>query len=95
MLPRSELDQQLASIWKEVLAVKVIDPEDDFFDLGGNSLTALRILSSVQDVFSIELPVSVLTGAPRFCDFARVLMVTLQEGEARTDALPAASHRHS
>ncbi len=94
MPERSKLDQELASIWMEVLAVEVINPEDDFFDMGGNSLTALRILSRVQDAFSVEIAVSVLAGAPRFEDFAEVLAITLQECEARVDALDAARARH-
>ena len=94
MLERSKIDQELASIWQEVLGVEVIDPEDDFFDLGGNSLTAMRIVSRIQDVFSLEMTASVLASASMFKDFAQVLAITLQEFEANADALGTARDRN-
>jgi amino acid adenylation domain-containing protein len=47
-LPRNAVEEQLLEIWREVLAVDQIDTGDDFFDLGGHSLHALRVVARVR-----------------------------------------------
>ena len=46
--PRNELEAQLAQLWESVLAVVPIGMDDDFFDLGGESLHAFALISRVQ-----------------------------------------------
>ena len=53
--PRNETEKKLAGIWSEVLQIDDIGVHDDFFDLGGHSLAASRILSRVLDCFCVEL----------------------------------------
>ncbi len=38
-----EVERRVAAIWADVLAVDAVEPDDDFFDLGGNSLAAIEI----------------------------------------------------
>jgi hypothetical protein len=45
--PSSELQSALAGIWREVLEVEAIGVTDDFFDAGGHSLRAVRMLALV------------------------------------------------
>ncbi|MEM8831265.1 MAG: phosphopantetheine-binding protein, partial [Cyanobacteria bacterium P01_G01_bin.19] len=54
--PRNELEQQIVSIWQDVLQINKIGIEDNFFELGGNSLSATRVNSRLREVLSIELP---------------------------------------
>ncbi|MUG92983.1 amino acid adenylation domain-containing protein [Scytonema sp. UIC 10036] len=54
--PRTEIERQLASLWKQVLRVPVLGIHDNFFKLGGHSLLATQLISRVQDVFELELP---------------------------------------
>ncbi|GAA4975801.1 amino acid adenylation domain-containing protein [Actinoplanes utahensis] len=49
-------EQQVAEIWAEVLGVPAPGPDDDFFDLGGHSLTAIRVGQRIEEIFAIELP---------------------------------------
>ncbi|QTL38542.1 amino acid adenylation domain-containing protein [Xenorhabdus budapestensis] len=49
--PSSAIEQQLADIWKDVLNLKQIGINDNFFEIGGHSLTAITLLSRIQDVF--------------------------------------------
>ncbi|MEH2162310.1 MAG: beta-ketoacyl synthase N-terminal-like domain-containing protein [Nostoc sp.] len=53
--PNSELEIQIAEMWQEVLGVKEIGINDDFFELGGDSLIATRIFSRLQTTFPVEL----------------------------------------
>src|ERR1019366_3153387 len=53
--PPTETEEALGAIWAEVLKVKNICIDDDFFDLGGHSLQAIRVASRIQDVFGVEI----------------------------------------
>jgi amino acid adenylation domain-containing protein len=62
--PRDYLEVQLIRIWEELLDVSLIGPSQSFFDLGGNSLLALRLFAQVNRRLDCDLPVSTLfTGA--------------------------------
>jgi amino acid adenylation domain-containing protein/FkbH-like protein len=58
--PRTETEEQLAAIWRDVLRMKQVGVEDNFFDLGGHSLLAMQVISRAREVFSVELPLSAL-----------------------------------
>jgi len=47
----SDLEKRLSEIWRDVLNRKLVGVHDDFFELGGNSLLALRLLARVEKVF--------------------------------------------
>jgi acyl carrier protein len=57
-LPASEAERKIARIWETALGVEKIKRTDSFFDLGGNSLTAIRIVSEIQA--SLNAPVTVM-----------------------------------
>jgi acyl carrier protein len=44
----------LISIWQEIFETTEITPDSDFFELGGNSLTAIKLLSQVEKTFGPE-----------------------------------------
>jgi amino acid adenylation domain-containing protein len=54
--PQTRTEEQLAAIWRDILRVGRIGRTDDFFDMGGHSLTALQVASRARDVFGVELP---------------------------------------
>ncbi len=56
--PRNELETGLAEIWKELLGVTTIGVKDNFFDIGGHSLLAVRLMARIQQRFDRELPLS-------------------------------------
>ncbi|MGQ3679737.1 non-ribosomal peptide synthetase [Tenacibaculum discolor] len=53
--PRNEVDKKLIVIWKEVLEVDKIGIQDNFFNLGGNSLKATRLLNYLYKEFDLKL----------------------------------------
>ncbi|OKP97904.1 non-ribosomal peptide synthetase [Paenibacillus sp. P46E] len=55
--PRSEVEEQLAAIWGNVLGMEGISIHDDFFDLGGHSLTAALTVSQVRKVLGVDIKV--------------------------------------
>ncbi|WP_459746952.1 condensation domain-containing protein, partial [Pseudomonas sp. 3A(2025)] len=74
--PQSELEQQVAAIWAEVLQIERVGLTDNFFELGGHSLLATQVISRVRQVLEVELPLRVLFEAPVLSSF----IVRLAEG---------------
>ena len=54
--PSRDIEIKVAAIWHEALGVEPIGLDDDFFELGGNSLIGLQILSRLRAEFQVELP---------------------------------------
>ena len=55
--PKTETEKQLAKIWSELLEVEQIGRDDDFFELGGDSLLAIHFVSKIANIFRVELSV--------------------------------------
>jgi amino acid adenylation domain-containing protein/FkbH-like protein len=62
--PSSPVEEKLATIWREVLHMKEIGIRDNFFDLGGNSLLAIQIISRIRESIDVDLQISELFDAP-------------------------------
>ena len=61
---RDSLDLQLIKLWEKVLNVRPVGLQDNFFDLGGNSLGAVRLFSEMRKLFGRSFSLSVLFQAP-------------------------------
>jgi surfactin family lipopeptide synthetase A len=91
--PKTPLEKSLLAIWEEVLSLKSIGVQDDFFDLGGYSLAATQVMSRVKQAFSVKLSVKALYKAPTVSGLAAVIQQELkkqqptlpQHGRASTD----------
>ena len=70
---RNEVEKQLAQIWAEVLALDEVGIRDNFFDLGGDSLSASRIVSAVLQHFQLEIPLKALFQSPTVAEMASVI----------------------
>ncbi|NET64240.1 MAG: alpha/beta fold hydrolase [Moorea sp. SIO1G6] len=62
--PRDDLERQLSKIWENVLGIKSISVTDNFYDLGGDSLLAVRLFADIEKVFQKKLPLASLLMAP-------------------------------
>jgi amino acid adenylation domain-containing protein len=58
--PATELEEKLAAIWHEILGLDRVSRDDDFFHLGGDSLSATRLIARVRYRLKIELPLQAL-----------------------------------
>jgi thioesterase domain-containing protein/acyl carrier protein len=58
--PRDAIELQLVQIWERLLGVSPISVIDNFFQLGGHSLAGVRLMSQIQRIFGIDLPLSTL-----------------------------------
>jgi amino acid adenylation domain-containing protein len=71
--PRNSLETFLVGVWAEALALNDIGVDDNFFDLGGHSLTATQIISQVNEVIPLRVPLRSLFESPSVSEFAREL----------------------
>ncbi|HYG65015.1 MAG TPA: amino acid adenylation domain-containing protein, partial [Thermoanaerobaculia bacterium] len=62
--PRNELERAIAAIWQEVLGLDAVGIDDNLFDLGGHSLTLLRIHSKLRSSLERDLPMVALFEHP-------------------------------
>jgi thioesterase domain-containing protein/acyl carrier protein len=71
--PRDMLEQHLVKIWENVLHVRRVGLDDNFFDLGGHSLGAVRLFSEIRKQMGRNLPLATLLQAPTVRQLAEIL----------------------
>jgi amino acid adenylation domain-containing protein len=69
--PQPGTEQTLAAIWCEVLGVKAVGRQDNFFDHGGHSLEAVRFVSIASRTFARKIPFASFIAGPSIAQFAQ------------------------
>lgn len=65
--------ETLTRIWQEVLQIPAINPDDNFFDLGGDSALALQLFNEIDRAYDRELPPVMIYHAPTISALAGIL----------------------
>jgi len=73
LAPRTALEAQLQEIWHDILDIHRIGVHDNFFDLGGDSLAAVEVLTRIEHAFHLTLPPDVFIQAPTIERLAHIL----------------------
>jgi thioesterase domain-containing protein len=71
--PRTELEARLIAIWEELTEFRPIGIDDDFFELGGDSVLGARLFAEVAKTLGKKLPVETLSQAPTIERLAKLL----------------------
>jgi len=71
--PRTAIEAWLTRTWSDALGIERVGIGDNFFDLGGHSLQAMRLLVRIEKTFGKRLPITTLFEAPTVEKFAVVL----------------------
>jgi acyl carrier protein len=71
-MTNSETQQAVATIWAQMLGVKRVGPDDNFFALGGHSLLGVKLIAAVQEKLNLgdELKLSDLFEFPTLESFS-------------------------
>ncbi|MCA0351000.1 MAG: SDR family NAD(P)-dependent oxidoreductase [Chloroflexi bacterium] len=89
--PTNIIEEQLVSIWQEILGKPKIGIHDNFFALGGHSLLATQLVSRLRDGFNLEVRLYQLFAAPTIAELANCIaeLQLEQIDSAEMDALLA------
>ncbi|HEX4494600.1 MAG TPA: amino acid adenylation domain-containing protein [Thermoanaerobaculia bacterium] len=71
--PRTEIEEALADICAETLGVEKLGIHDDFFEMGGDSLMAIRAIFRIRKALGVELPVRSFFEIPTIAGLAEVV----------------------
>ena len=58
--PQSEIEKRMMRLFQDLLGHDNIGFDEEFFDVGGHSLLAMRLLSRIRDTFDVDLPIRLL-----------------------------------
>ncbi|WP_193197120.1 non-ribosomal peptide synthetase [Nostoc sp. MG11] len=70
--PQTLVEKQMAMIWMQVLGLEKIGINDNFFELGGHSLLATQVISRINKIFDVELPLRRIFELPTIAKLAKV-----------------------
>ena len=76
----NKIEQQLLPIWKEILKTKNINIDDKFSTLGGHSLLAVMLISEVNKIFSVNIPILTLYPNGTLREIAKEIQIQKQRG---------------
>ncbi len=73
------IEQALAKMWCDLLQVSKVEPSDSFFDLGGTSLSAIKLLQRVEKTYGTDvLSPETLYGDPKLGSVAKAIDEAIQ-----------------
>jgi len=75
--PSNQIEELVAEIWQELLEVERIGIHESFTDLGGHSLTAIRLVSRIADSMELELPIDLVFKKPTIASYAAHIEETI------------------
>ncbi|MGH7193681.1 MAG: alpha/beta fold hydrolase, partial [Candidatus Saccharimonadales bacterium] len=90
-LSADSIEQTLSALWCSLLGRDTIGPRDSFFELGGNSLLAVRLMSEVERLYGRKLPLVWLFQEPTIQRLADVLRAGDQPAQCLAPIRPLAS----
>ena len=70
VLPRNELERQIAMIWEDLLGLAPVGVLDNFFALGGHSLLGMSMMARVRNTFEVNVILDLLFEAPTIAELA-------------------------
>ncbi len=72
-IPRTPVEALLATIWKDVLGLKQVGIQDNFFEVGGHSLKAMQVIARLRSAFAIELPIGCFFQFPTIAELSKYI----------------------
>lgn len=89
--PRNDVERTLTGFWQDLLGIEEVGVCDNFFDLGGHSLIAVRLFAMIKKAYRIEFPISVLFEAPTIETCAALIIQQIGE---QTETAPDMSNEN-
>jgi len=77
VIPETPLEEEVASVWKEVLGLERVGVNENFFEIGGHSLLATRVIMLLRSRLGLSISLRLLFEYPTIAGMATALMDTL------------------
>ncbi|UKO96133.1 non-ribosomal peptide synthetase [Nostoc sp. UHCC 0870] len=90
--PRNPIEEKLAVIWTQLLALDLVGVNDNFFCLGGHSLIVTQMLSRVGEVFSVNLSFNQIFANPTIAVIAQLIAQGGEESQWQRPAIKRISY---
>jgi amino acid adenylation domain-containing protein len=71
--PQTALESSVAALWSDLLGISSVGVDDDYFDLGGSSLIAVRLMAQIKAQHGRSLPISILFKARTVQQLATII----------------------
>lgn len=81
MLPRNSTEAIIANIWVDVLRIQIVGVNRNFFELGGNSLSAIRVNARLREAFQLDLPLGSVFEKPTVETLAEYIDILQKSGQ--------------
>ena len=92
--PRTQTEELLAAMFSQALGIETVGVLDNFFNSGGHSLTAVRIMAQMCDAFKIDLPLSAIFESPTIAALGeRIDAITWLAKDVKMSANVGGGHR--
>ena len=79
---RTECEEQIVDLWRQVLGVEEVDIRENFLELGGNSLMAVQLISRVRDVFEVNVPIGEFLRLPTVIGLSEAVALSQVQADA-------------
>ena len=79
--PGSPVEEVVASIWAEVFEFETVGIHDNFLEMGGHSLLATQIMTRLQDVFPVEIPLRYVFASPTVAELVERICSVGEEAQ--------------
>lgn len=91
--PKTKLEKQVVESWQNLLGIQTIGVNDDFFDLGGNSLLGTQLIAQVREQFNIELPFQSLFADPTISGITKIIDLEMNKASQKIDKVASVLSR--
>ena len=79
--PKGSIEEILAKMWVEILGIEKVGARDNFFDLGGNSLSAMQVVARMERTFNVRVPLKTFFASPTIASSSRNLPANFEPRE--------------
>jgi polyketide synthase PksJ len=77
--PRNELETAIAAIWQSILGIQDIGVHDNFLELGGHSLSGIRMISRIREDIQVAIPIDAVFKSPTIAELAQTVVDTVSQ----------------
>ncbi|WP_459209685.1 amino acid adenylation domain-containing protein [Aquimarina rhabdastrellae] len=84
--PETPIEEKLVAIWEELLTISPIGINDNFFEIGGHSLLAVRLIPLLHEAFELEINVRELFEYPTISSLSKYIALNIEEEEGEDES---------